>query len=254
MPNALDVDKPGDAGDWRMHLVARVHGDQGQYRDNDIIRHVVAATDKSGLTHSYAAPSFVALALNVSEQAAQSAESLRLKVPWQPMKADGAPAVGVATEGIPPLFDFFEQCMISAVFAYQAVETFCNGVIGRELQGTMKVRRGRKSRELAPDQIARQLTTQDKLVMVLPKIRSVESPEGTSKLRRFERLGAIRDATVHLKVHDHFGKDWNALVFRLLDIKATEFPSAAAMMIYHYFKPDAEPRWLLRFLKVRDHS
>ncbi len=254
MPNALDVDKEGDAGDWRMHMVARIAQDSGHYKTNDILRHVVSAIGPSGVLFSYAVPSSVALALNSAEQAAKLAEQLKLKIPWQPTKSGEVTAFAVASEGLPPLYDYFEQCMVSAVFAYQAVEAFANAVIGREVRKPMKVPRGRKLKSMTPEQLARSLSTSEKLKWVLPVVRHVESPEGTSKWQRFERLEETRNATVHLKVSDQFGKDRFALFFRMLDMKSAEFPSAAVTIIHHYFKKGAEPRWLLKFLQFRDHS
>lgn len=254
MPNALDVDKPGDAGDWRTNMVARVDGDQGHYKDNDIVRQVVSATGPTGIRFGYAVPSAVALSLNIAETAAQTAETLKLKIHWQPTNAGGETAFTVTTDGLPPLYDFFEQCMLSAVFSYQAVEAFANYVIGRELTHSMKVRRGGKLKTLTPEELAKQLSTGEKLKRVLPAIRKVESPEGTAKWKRFERLEETRHAAIHLKVGDQFGKDRFTLFFKLLDMKIAEFPSAAVTIVHHYFKLDAEPRWLLKFLRVRDHS
>lgn len=254
MTNALDVDKDGDAGDWRMSMVARVAEVSGHYRANDIVRHVVSVEEQPGLLLSFAVPSSVALALDIAEQAAQRASSLKLQISYKQVNVGGGAAFGVATDGLPTLYDFLEQSMIAAVFAYQAVESFANGVIGRELKGPMKVPRGRKLRELTPDKLARQLSTKEKLMWVLPKFKHVDSPEGSVKWKRFERLESARDSIVHLKVYDQFGKDRESLFFKMLDIRTTEFPSAAVMLIHHYFKADGEPRWLLKFLGLRDHS
>ncbi len=214
----------------------------------------MSASYRDGVRFSYPVPSSVALALNVAEQAAQQAESLKLALPWISVKSADGDGFGVSTKGVPALYDFFEQCMISVVFSFQAIETFANAVIGRELKQSMKVRRGRKLKELTPEELARQLSTNDKLKWVLPAVKKVESPEGTPKWKRFERLEEDRHAAMHLKVGDQFGKDRSALFFKFLDLKIAEYPSAAAMIIHHYFKPDAEPRWLLKYLRVRDHS
>lgn len=255
MPNALDVDKDGDVGDWRMDMVGRVDGDQGEYKNNSNVRHVAAVEVQPGIINSFAVPSSVALALDIAEQAAQRASSLRLRIPFQPIKAEGAAAFGVTTEGLPAIYDFLEQSMIAAVFAYQAVESFANGVIGRHLNEPMTVaRRGRKPKPFAPEQLVRRLSTSEKLLLVLPKIRDVESPEGSPKWQRFERLESARDSTVHLKAKDQYGKDRDSLFFKMLSISPIEFPSAAVMTIHHYFKPDGEPRWLLKFLHLRDHT
>lgn len=42
MPSALDVDEEGDAGDWRMALVARVADDAPPYKKGDVVRQVSA--------------------------------------------------------------------------------------------------------------------------------------------------------------------------------------------------------------------
>lgn len=249
MPSALDVDKEGDAGDWRMAAVARVAEESGPYKVNDLVRQVQAVEIAPGTVLSFPTPSSVALALNIAEQAARRAVNLKLQIAYQELKAGDSAAFGVTTEAIPTLYDFLEQSMLSAVFSYQAVEAFANSEIARQQKESMEVMFRRKTRTMMLEEIERRFTTTEKLSQILPAIRSVESPRSTPKWDRFKRLEVARNSTVHLKVKDQYAKDKDSLFFQMLSIKTTEFPSAAAEIIRHYFKPDSEPRWLLLFLK-----
>jgi len=252
MPSALDVDKEGDTGDWRMAFVARVAEDSVPYKKDQLISQVSAVEVEPAVLLSFTTPSSIALALNIAERAANTAVGLRVKIAHQELLADGAKAFGVTSETLPALFDFLEHSMIAVVFSYQAIEAFANHVIARELNQPTEVIRKKKKEILTPEQLERQLRTGEKLCEVLPLIRSVKSPKGTALWERFKQLEVARDSTVHLKLKDQYAKSKEALFLQMLSAKTKDFPSTAADVIRHYFKADAEPRWLLRFLADRE--
>ena len=187
-----------------------------------------------------------------AERAALHAAEVRLAIPHTEVRAAGTTAFTVTTEAIPLLYDFFEQSMIGAVFSYLAIEAFANQVIARELTQSLEVDYHGRRQTLTPEQLERRLATREKLSQVLPVIRSVASPKGTALWERFTRLELARDSTVHLKVKDQYPKVKESLYFQMLTADATALPGIAAEMIRHYHRPNAEPRWLLRFLRSRD--
>lgn len=254
MPSALDVDKQGDVGDWRMALVARVAEDAPPHKKGDVVRQVSAVESVPGVLLSFVTPSSVALALNIAQRAATNAVGLRLAIAHCELQAGDSKAFGVTSETIPTLYDFLEQSMVSAVFSYQAIEAFANQVIARELNQSLEVNCRGKKQLLTPEQLERQLATGEKLAQVLPIVRSVKSPKGTALWERFNELELARDSTIHLKVKDQYAKSKESLFFQMLTATTTDFPGIAADVVSHYFKPGTEPRWLLRFLMARNNQ
>ncbi len=247
MPSALDVDLDGDAGDWRLVFVARLAEDNPPHKKGDILRQVSAVETAPSTTLSFATPSSVAMSLNVAAKAAASAQQLQLRIVHEELIGPSGKAFGVTADTLPVLFDFLEQCMVSAVFAYQAIEAFANHVISRQMQAPMEVETKGKKVVLQPDELEKRLTTSEKLSQVLPVVRGVSSPKGTALWQRFRELEDARDSTIHLKVRDQFAKDKDALFFKMLGASPSRFPLVGRDVVRHYFHPGTEPRWLLRF-------
>src|SRR5690606_28352925 len=132
-------------------------------------------TDKGALV-AFTTPSAVALALNVAIGASQEAARLYSEISFHDVLTPDGMGRSVEHATCPVLYDFFEQCMISAVFSFQALEAFCNQVILRELKDAMEVRRRDKRVTLAPIELERQLSTNEKLAQVLPKLRKLPTP------------------------------------------------------------------------------
>jgi len=144
------------------------------------------------------------------------------------------------------LFDFFEQCMITVTFSFQALEVYSNHTISRHLRNSMEIKRGKNTLLLTPSELERQLSTDEKLGSVLPKIRKVPTPKGKAVWDKFKVLKDTRDATVHLKSQDmrassKSGKEH--LFFQFLNVDPSRFPQAAEEMV-RYFERGKTPRWL----------
>jgi hypothetical protein len=252
--NALDVDIDGNAGDWRIAAVARLAQAVPAAYPGGPSHEVGALVLQTSLVQTvrgdligFATPSAVALALDLASRASLEAAQLFEAVTFATVATPYGPGRNVDETSISTLYNFFEQCMLSAVFSFQALEAFCNQVILRELKDSLEVKRKEKRVTLCPNDLERQLSTNEKLSQVLPKIRSVPTPKGKTVWEPFKRLQQARDATVHLKASDQYSTDHESLFFQFFSHKASEFPSAAAEMI-RYFYPvlDTRPRWLLR--------
>lgn len=250
MASAADVDLEGDVGDWRMALVARVTEDNPPYLKGQIVRQVSAVEYLHDTVLSFTTPSSIAMALNIADKAARAASELRTRLAFHQLQDNKS--FSMAIDSLPEFYDFLEQSMIAAIFSYQAIEAFANSVISRELSGAVTILRGRKQRSMMPAELERQLKLADKLTLVLPKARDVESPEGSALWERFIRLEDARHSTVHLTVKDQYAKDRDSLFFKMLHLKATEYPAAAAAIIRYYFESGTEPRWLIRFSERMD--
>lgn len=254
MSSALDVDADGDVGDWRIAAAARLAqdlpaaypGGPAHKAGTPVYQTSLVKTEQGELV-GFTTPSAVALALNLAIRASQEAARLFSGVSYREVLTPDGMGRSVVQAGSPVLYDFFEQCMLSAVFSFQALEAFCNQIILRELTQAMEVKRRDKRVTLAPIEIERQLSTNEKLAQVVPKIRKLPTPKGKAVWEPFKRLQEARDATVHLKGSDQYSTDRDSLFFQFLSHRAAEFPKSAADMI-RYFYPikDGWPRWLHR--------
>lgn len=254
MPNALDVDAAGNVGDWRIAVVARLAQDVPAAYPGGPAHKAGTPVYQSSLVQTghgeligFVTPSAVALAMNLAIKSSVEAARLFTSISYRDVVTPHGSGLSVEQAGIPLLYDFFEQCMLSAVFSFQSLEAFCNQVILRELKDAMEVKRRDNLVSLAPIELERQLSTNEKLAQIIPKIRRVPTPKGKAVWEPFKRLQEARDATVHLKASDQYSTDRDSLFFQFLSHKAAEFPKAAADMI-RYFHPgkDAWPRWLHR--------
>jgi len=254
MPSAIDVDSGGDVGDWRIAAVTRLAQDLPaaypggpSHKSGTAVYQASLVKTKQGELISFTTPSAVALALNLAIRASQEAARLYSDISYREvLTPDG---MGRSVEGATShvLYDFFEQCMLSAVFSFQALEAFCNQIILRELKEAVEVKRRDKRVVLPPIELERQLSTSEKLALIIPKARKLPTPKGKAVWEPFKRLQEARDATVHLKARDQYSADQDSLFFQFLSHKAAEFPKAAAEMIrYFYPVKDSWPRWLHR--------
>ena len=136
--------------------------------------------------------------------------------------------------------------MISVTFSFQALEVFANHTISRNLKESIEVKRRKKKVLLAPREIESQLSTDEKLATVLPKILNLPTPKGKQVWQEYKMLKDTRDATIHLKSYDlkSTNEDENELLFfQFLNIDPLRYPKAAEAMV-RYFQKDNVPRWL----------
>lgn len=194
----------------------------------------------------FIAPSATAMAFHIAIEASKKALGLYDMLTYDDVLTPHGPGKSISKERSGELFDFFEQCMISATFSFQALETFCNHTIVRELKQPMEFKRYEKCIILNPQEIERQLSIDEKLATVLPKIKNVETPKGKKVWEQFKVLKDARDSTIHLKSIDQYSANTTekeTLFFQFLNHKAVEYPLSAEVMI-QYFVGNNKPRWL----------
>jgi len=193
----------------------------------------------------------VALALNIAINASQQAAELRSKITFDATVTPEGTGQSVAKEHLPALFDFFETCMVTITFSFQALETFCNQVIATKVHGTMKVKR--KTHEvMTAAEIERWLSTDEKLGQVVPILTGVTTPKGRKIWEAYKKLKDARDAIIHMKSHDQYPHgpnvtvvDDSSLFFIFLNGDMKSYPVAAIGMINYMYSVGAKkPRWL----------
>jgi len=237
-------------GDWRYAAASRLAKDVPAAYPGGPSHKAGAPVYQSALVKTvdgeniaFTAPSATAMALNVARKAANHATTLHEQLEYRRVVTPDGPGKGICTSSDSRLFDFFEQCMVSAVFSYHALEVFCNHTISREVNQAVDVKRRGKRSSLRPSELERQLSTEEKLSQVLPKLKGLPTPKGKAVWEPFKRLKEVRDSTVHLKSGDQYTIDRESLFFQFLSRRANEYPAAAVAMI-RYFSPEGEPRWL----------
>lgn len=237
-------------GDWRIAAASRLAEDLPasfpggpSHKAGATVYQSSLVETESGEHIGFLTPSATAMAFNIAIQASEKAMQLYSLLEYDEVLTPNGSGKSISNDKSKELYDFFEQCMIVASFSYQALETFCNHTIIRELSEPLGVKRRKKRLILTPLELERQLSTSEKLSLVLPKIKGIPTPKGKKVWEPFKRLEEARDSTIHLKSKDQATTDRESLFFQFLNHQSTEYPKAAADMV-RYFVREKEPRWL----------
>jgi len=198
---------------------------------------------EKGVNIGFTLPSATAMALNIAIHAGREAEKLKRKIVFDKVATPKGTGFSVSNESNNALYDYFEACMKTTVFSFQALEIYCNYSIINEMKGTMDFKRSKKRVTLTPEEIEKQLSTEEKLSQVMPKLKGISTPKGKAVWEPFRRLKTARDSIVHLKTKDQKAVDRESIYFQFLNRKVSEFPVTAINMI-KYFVGNNEPRWL----------
>jgi len=139
--------------------------------------------------------------------------------------------------------------MSAVTFSFQSLESFANWVIGRRIKGSFPVQRRDQIVELAPHELERNLSTEEKLAQVLPKVFGLPTPKGKKVWQGFKKLKHMRDSTIHLKSFDVAARqlDERSLFFEFLNSRTTDFPKLALEVIEYFYAKEDKPRWAKEF-------
>jgi len=241
-------------GDWRFEAIATIAEDIPEaypggpsHKAGARLLLTTVTRNAKGELVGFVTPSATALALNIAITAAKKAQEVRPNVPYTSGPSPDGPVLSVPAGSSAALFDYFEHCMVSVTFSFQALESFCNHSINRNLTAPLKVKRRRGEEILSVEEIERKLSTEEKLGKVLPKILGVPTPSGKAVWEKLVQLQKVRDATIHLKGFDQYpmgNMETHSLFFQLLNHDPLEFPDAAIALINYFHEDRAKPRWL----------
>lgn len=200
-------------------------------------------------------PSAVALPLVLAIKSSKQAHELRER--WRQFERPPSspspfgPVTSVDLNEISILYDYFEHCMVVITFSFQAVEAYCNEVIGWYQTDSFTYKRGNTFRELSPREQERQLSTTDKLSLILPSVLDRKNPSGTKIWSDFIELKRWRDSSVHPKSFDAAPKvrqasdlDDPTFFIRLMDAKTISWVRAAVRMIDYFAVETLTGEWL----------
>lgn len=245
-------------GDWRIRAVSRLAkrfmSPEGHvYKAGaSVTLNTVTKVGKRQVL-SFTTPSPPALALSIAICAVRRTKELRKrlafaeKVESYPILHDKPELEQLITSDT-ALYDFFEECMVTVVFSFQALETFSNTIIAENLKQIYHLKRKKKALKLSPDELQREASIEEKLGVILPEILSTKTPKGEKVWQDFKDLKGARDTTIHMKAldaHSGINIDKETFFYKLLNVEAKEFPKAAISMMAFFFKDDQLPRWLM---------
>lgn len=153
-----------------------------------------------GITYSFLTPSAAALALSIAARAARTAASLKNGLKFSDIVGPG-PAQYLMVTPPSTLFDYFEYCFVALSFSIQALEAYCNYKIAYMLKEDFTIQRRGRTTILPPIKVERELSIDEKLGDVLPRLLSVPTPKGHAVWEKYVHIRGLRDATVHIKSH-----------------------------------------------------
>jgi len=246
-------------GDWRIQAAARLAKDVppayagGPSHKTGTPVHLSTATRNSrNQPVGFVTPSATALALSIAMATSVEAERLNSQLIFKEVITPEGKGKSVGYKDVGPLFDYFEYCMMAVTFSFQALETFCNHTIANELKGNFSLQRRKEVKTFTSLELEREVSTEEKLAIVLPDILKMNSPKGKKVWQNFVTLKRARDATIHMKSTDQYPNqystgvvDEDTLFYQFLNHKATEFPKAAINMINYFASAKETPRWLI---------
>lgn len=241
-------------GDWRIAAASRLAEDVPaaypggpSHKAGAAVYLSELAKNENGENIGFTAPSATAMALNSAYKAFDRANSLKGQIKYQDVATPQGSGKSVQHENCTELFDYFEASMEVVVFSFLALESFCNHTISRELKESIDVKRRKKRVVMSPSEAERQLSTEEKLVNVLPKLRSKPTPKGKVVWEAFKVLKNARDACVHLKGGSQYSggaSSEESLFFYFLHFDLVKYPDAALEMILYFHQLEKLPRWL----------
>lgn len=245
----MSIILPDEFGDWRIETVVRVQGDQviasGQIAKNGTLGWKTTVTeDKLYGPVAFPTPNPIALLLDIALMSAMNAKSTRKSILYPRISDNGSRAAEVAQASF--LYEYFEHCMVTAVFAFQSIELFANHSIWNKAKGPLTIQRDGKNKTFTLDQVERRLSTDEKITQVLPQLMKKKIDDKSELWTRYASLKKVRDSIVHLKSGDHYvrGKiDKDSVYYKFLKVDPIEFPSVCVSLM-RYFSSRGEQRWL----------
>lgn len=155
-----------------------------------------------GQIYSFTSPSLPALSLGIVMRAVEEAEAIEPAVVSKPVLSPFGTALGLSDDSMPGWYDYFERCMVVAVFCFHALEAFCNEVIDHRAPSDFEFTKADGTRVRGSHRLQDQISLADKLSTVLPAVLNAPSPRETPLWDGFETLKKARHATVHVKAKD----------------------------------------------------
>jgi hypothetical protein len=250
-------------GDWRLRAVTRIvksvppayPGGPAHQAGSSVILSTLIEWPPYG-TVSFPTPSATALTLSAAFSAAKRAVDLRSKLHFTRNVGPGGKMYTISSNTTDLLFEYLEFAMASIGSSFQAVEAFANEKIAANISGKVSVQLRKEAQLLSAEEIERQLSTEEKLGVILPRNAGLAEIKGTLEWELFRKLKKARDSLTHFKSADQYpqGSSGKALKDSLYDIlintPSLEFPVNATRILRKILSNSDMPRWLQHLAEV----
>lgn len=175
-----------------------------------------------------AAPNEISLSLSISNKSLKNATALRNLI-----KEIGTTSEHhLFDENVNIAYDFLEEIQKAIVFAYKAVESFCNASIPDNY-----IHENRNSRGVVElygkEQIERWINTSEKVSSILPKILQVSSPIPEHFWSNFKNLERLRNEIIHSK-----SSTSSEILSELFSDKVDEYLRSCFLLLEFFMKKD----------------
>lgn len=247
--------------DWRIAAISQIVADVPaaypggpSHKKGSYVTLIHHEKDPQKGTISFTTPHAAALSLGAAVK--NSIKCIELKDRFMMLDVPGPSGQSKLYGPDDVLFDYLECSMASVNFSFQALESFCNSVLARaDNVETLEIKDKKETKNLNKKEIERNLSTEDKLTLILPKLLNVENVKSTLQWHHFKQLKDVRDSIVHMKSYSMFSKvegDASTLYFKLIEFNPFVFPKIAFELIWFYSQSTVggnyQPPWAKRFL------
>lgn len=236
---------PDDENDWRMQDVGYVAKDtflpavnQIAEKGSQITFRSIAKLNKRKLV-SIVLPNATALCINSSKRSWEEAVKIR-----KSSKIDSSLKNEVVFRSTSDSFDYIERVMESIIMAFTALEAFVNENIPDGYEYHCHKKSEIILEIMDKKAIERWLSLDEKLSVILPLAKSIESPKGKKCWQGFKDLKDTRNRIVHMKKEDRrsSGPEIPTLWHKLLKSNAP-YIQAKDMIGYFVKETGEKPRW-----------
>lgn len=256
----MEIEEDDGLGDWRIAAVGKLAKDLPAAYPGGPSHKAGAAVYQSNFEKhpefgylGFITPNPSALSLHMAFKAAARAKRIQKTIAYSDAVSPEGKSKQVVNENHTHLYDFFEECMGSITFSYQAIEVYANRELIRNAKSTISIKRGKKHLILTPQEAERQLSTEEKISIILPDILKVPTPKGKQNWDGFKKLKKARDAIIHMKSKEvkNINEPYEeSIYFELLNNDPTLFPKVSFLIISHFFEATGGvPRWAIYLKK-----
>ncbi len=137
-------------------------------------------------------PNEITLAINVATKSLQQAKKIKVK-----LERLSESTQSIYDHNVGLAYDYLESIQTAIIFAYKAVESFCNAAIP---DSHVYIKSTNKSTEhYSKEQIERWISTSEKVSSILPPILKCPPPQSENFWSDFKSLERLRNEIVHSK-------------------------------------------------------
>ena len=252
MPDHQMLPSNIDKVDWRLQTVTHLAEDWFNPWLGSIVPRgtrittvgVVKLSKKKQLTIPI--PNATAVMLSASAKAYESAWSLR-----RDSEIDMTLKNEVSFKSETLALDYIERMIEAIVLAYSAIEAFANESIPNDFVYAKHKHSEIVLEAISKEKIERYISTDEKLISVLPEVLNCASPKGTHCWQNYKQLKDARDRIIHMKTEDRKSSGaeidtvWKAIIL-------TSAPHLSAKAVVDHFvkSMNKKPQWSERFLQA----